>query len=256
MDKASEQILRERLNEVEKALERSERLAVASRYAAAMMHEVNNPLEAITNLVYLTKLQKGNPKQVFENMLVIEEQLKTLGRVTSQALRFHRDQAEAKQLDLVDIAESALRLHADKLTRHRICIDRQFRGPARALICGSELLQVLSNLILNAVDALPRGKGKISVRVKSSGQSVHILVSDNGEGIPDNFSSRLFEPYITSKISGTGLGLWLSKRIVLKHRGTLRFRTSQRTGRSGTSFRISLPSTQTMQTNVGTIDTT
>ena len=99
-----------------------------------MMHEVNNPLEAITNLVYLTKIQKGNPKQVVENMLVIEEQLETLGRVTSQALTFHREQAEAKEFDLVDIAESALRLHPDKLTRHQISIDRQFLGPARATV--------------------------------------------------------------------------------------------------------------------------
>ncbi len=208
------------------------------------MHEVNNPLEAITNLVYLTKIQKSNPKQVLKNMLVIEEQLATLGRVTRQALTFHRDQGEAKEFDLVDIAESALRLHADKLAKHRISIDRQFRGPATASVVGSEIMQVLSNLILNAVDALPRGEGRISVRVKSTGQSVHILVSDNGEGIPVTFASRLFEPYVTSKTSGTGLGLWLSHRIVSKHGGTLRFRSSRRKGRSGTSFRISLPKAQ------------
>src|SRR5580698_3067034 len=170
--------LKARLEIAERALERSERLAVASRYAGAIMHEVNNPLEAITNLVYLTKIQKGDPKQVFENMLVIEGQLETLGRVTSQALTFHREQAEAKEFDLVDIAESALRLHADKLSRHQISIDRQFQGPARATVFGSEILQVLSNLILNAVDALPRGEGRISIRVKSRGQRVHILISD------------------------------------------------------------------------------
>jgi signal transduction histidine kinase len=250
MDMTNEQTLRERLNQAERALERSERLAVASRYAGAIMHEVNNPLEAITNLVYLTKIQKGDPRQVFENMLVIEEQLATLGRVTSQALTFHREHAEAKEFDLVDIAESALRLHADKLARHQISVDRRFQGPAKATVFGSEILQVLSNLILNAVDALPRGQGRISVRVKSRGQSVHILVSDNGEGIADEFSSRLFEPYVTSKISGTGLGLWLSHRIVSKHRGTLRFRSSRKQGRSGTSFRISLPLAQLAQRNV------
>jgi C4-dicarboxylate-specific signal transduction histidine kinase len=236
MEKANEQTLQDRLKQAEIALERSERLAVANRYAGAIMHEVNNPLEAITNLVYLTKIQKDNPRQVLENMLVIEEQLKTLGRVTSQALTFHREHSEAKDFDLVNIAESALRLHADKLARHQISVDRQFRGPAKANVFGSEILQVLSNLILNAVDALPRGEGRISVRVRSGGQRVHILISDNGGGIPENFSSRLFEPYITSKISGTGLGLWLSHRIISKHRGTLRFRTSRRRGRSGHPF--------------------
>jgi signal transduction histidine kinase len=244
MEKANK-ILQDRLDQAEKALERSERLAVASRYAGAIMHEVNNPLEAITNLVYLTKLQKNNPDQVVSNMCIIEEQLKTLGRVTSRALTFHREQKGTKQFDLVDIAESALRLHADKLSRHSVTIDRQFRGPACATVFGSEILQVLSNLLLNAVDALPRGTGRISVRVKRNGQSVHILISDNGAGIPDKFASRLFEPYVTSKDSGTGLGLWLSKRIITKHRGTLRFRSSQRKGRSGTSFRISLPAIDT-----------
>jgi signal transduction histidine kinase len=245
MKKTNEQILRDQLDQAENALERSERLAAASRYAGAIMHEVNNPLEAITNLVYLTKIQKSNANQVFENMCIIEEQLKTLGRVTCRALTFHRDQADAKEFDLVDIAESALRLHADKLSRHSITIDRQFRGPACATVIGSEILQVLSNLILNAVDALPRGTGRISVRVKSGCHCIHILVSDNGSGIPDTFASRLFEPYVTSKDSGTGLGLWLSKRIITRHRGTLRFRSSQRKGRNGTSFRVSLPSIET-----------
>jgi signal transduction histidine kinase len=227
MEKANK-ILRDRLDQAEKALERSERLATASRYAGAIMHEVNNPLEAITNLVYLTKLQKSNADQVFANMCVVEEQLRTLGRVTSRALTFHREQKDANEIDLVDIAESALRLHADKLARHRITIDRQFRGPALATVFGSEILQVLSNLILNAVDALPLGTGRISVRVKRNSQSVHILISDNGAGIPDKFAYWLFEPYVTSKDSGTGLGLWLSKRIITKHRGTLRFRSSRR----------------------------
>jgi signal transduction histidine kinase len=242
MKKTKEQTLRDQLDQAEKALERSERLAVANRYAGATMHEVNNPLEAITNLVYLTKIQKNNPDQVFENMCVIEEQLKTLGRVTSRALTFHRDRTDAHEFDLADIAESALRLHADKLSRHSIAIDRQFRGPACAIVFESEILQVLSNLILNAVDALPRGTGRISIRVKRSWQSVHILIADNGSGIPDKFASRLFQPYITSKDSGTGLGLWLSHRIITRHRGTLRFRTSQKKDRTGTSFRISLPS--------------
>src|SRR6202020_3612978 len=98
----------------------------------ATMHQVNNPPEAITKLVYLTKIHKDIPHQVLENMLVIEEQLETLGRVTSQALTFHREHSEAEEFDLVDIAESALRLHADKLTRHRIRVDRQFNDSSKA----------------------------------------------------------------------------------------------------------------------------
>jgi signal transduction histidine kinase len=242
MDDLDEQILRQRLDQAERALERSERLGVASRYAGAIIHEVNNPLEAITNLVYLTKIQRNDSQQVLENMLVIEQQLQTLGRVTNQALTFHREHAEAKEFDLVDIAESALKLHADKLSRQGIAVDRRFRGPAVATVYASEILQVVSNLILNAVDALPSKHGRLCVSVTARSQSVHITIADNGRGIPEPFASRLFEPYLTSKTSGTGLGLWLSKRIVTKHKGTLRFRTSQRDSKTGTAFRISLPS--------------
>lgn len=235
--------LRDQLVRAEQALEKSERLAVASRYAGAVMHEVNNPLEAITNLVYLTKAQKDDPEQVLENMVVIEDQLKTLGRVTSQALTFHREQQTAREVDLVEIAESALKLHFDKLTRHGIEIKRRYRGPAPATVFASEILQVVSNLILNAVDALDDGKGAICIGVKRCPRFTHMTVADNGPGIPESFAPHIFEPYATSKASGTGLGLWLSSRIIAKHGGTLRFRTSRAEGRTGTTFRMTLPLT-------------
>ncbi len=231
----------ERLRQAELALERSERLAVASRYAGAVMHEVNNPLEAITNLVYLTKLQKDEPEHVLENMLVVEEQLQLLGRVTREALNFHREQTDPRETDLVDIAESALKLHADKLLKGGIAVRKQFSGPVMANVYGSEILQVVSNLILNAIEVLPHAEGRIGIRISKTGQRVHLTITDNGPGIPEHFAARLFEPYLTSKSSGTGLGLWLSHRIIGKHRGTLRFRTCRKAGRRGTTFRISLP---------------
>jgi signal transduction histidine kinase len=233
--------LKARLEMAERALERSERLAVANRYAGAIIHEVNNPLEAITNLVYLTKSEKDNAARVLENMTVIEDQLKILGRVTKQALTFHREHADASEFDLVEIAEAALKLHSDKLNRHGIQVERRFRGPAVVTVSGSQILQVVSNLLLNAVEVLTRGKGRICVSVKRCPRCVHMTVSDNGPGIPERYANHLFEPYVTSKASGTGLGLWLSTRIITNHHGTLRFRTSRREGRSGTIFRIQLP---------------
>jgi signal transduction histidine kinase len=233
--------LKARLDIAERALERSERLAVANRYAGAIMHEVNNPLEAITNLVYLTKSGKDNPTQVLEYMAVIEDQLKILGRVTKQALTFHREHSDAREFDLVEIAEAALKLHSDKFSRHGIQVERRFRGPAVVTVSGSQILQVVSNLLLNAVEVLTRGKGRICVSVKRCPRCVHMTISDNGPGIPERYANHLFEPYVTSKASGTGLGLWLSTRIITKHHGTLRFRTSRRHGRTGTTFRIQLP---------------
>jgi signal transduction histidine kinase len=241
MEYPGQEDLQRRLDQAEQALERSERMAIASRYASAIMHEVNNPLEAMTNVVYLTKLQRADPDQVHENMLILEQQLTALGRVTNQALTFHREQLEAKEVDLVEIAESALKLHEDKLRRHGVTVDRSFCGPAHACVFGSEILQVFSNLILNAVDAVPAGAGKLSIHVELHGEEVRITIADNGQGIADEVADKLFEPYLTTKTSGTGLGLWLSKRIITKHRGTLRFHTSCKEGRTGTSFHIALP---------------
>lgn len=233
--------LEQRLSQAEEALERSERLATASRYAGAIMYEVNNPLEAITNLVYLTKIEKDDPARVFENMGVIEEQLLILGRVTRQALTFHRENSDAANMDLTNIANAALKLHADKLSRHGITVDRRFYEPAVATVRGSEILQVVSNLILNAVDAPPKARGRICIGVRTSGKAAHLTVCDDGPGIPREFAYRLFEPYVTSKKSGTGLGLWLSLRIITKHHGTLRFRTRCAVPSTGTVFRLSLP---------------
>jgi C4-dicarboxylate-specific signal transduction histidine kinase len=177
MQNLDQQALRERLRQAESALERSDRLAMASLYAGAAMHEVNNPLEAITNLVYLTMLQNNHPEKVKENMLIIELQLGTLGRITRLALTFYREQPSAGEFDLVEIAECALRLHADKLRRHNVSVDRQFRGPAFAKVFGSEILQVLSNLILNSIDALSGRAGKLAVRVSITGATAHITVA-------------------------------------------------------------------------------
>lgn len=231
----------QKLHQLEAALERCERFGLANRYVSAIMHEVNNPLEAITNLVYIAKTQKDNSALVAETMETIEQQLALLSKVTSQALAFHRKEVEAKEWDLVAIAESALKLHAAKIARHRATVHTRFEGRAPVQVMGTEILQVISNLILNAMDALPSEGGRIHVRVKIRGRFVHVLIADNGSGVPAHIAPHLFEPYLTTKPQGTGLGLWLSKRIVGKHSGELVFRTSQRVGRQGTAFRMVLP---------------
>jgi signal transduction histidine kinase len=241
----------QKLRQLEAALERCERFGLANRYVSAIIHEVNNPLEAITNLVYLTKTQKENPALVAENMETIEQQLALLSKVTSQALAFHRKELEPKEWDLVAIAESALKLHAAKIARHRATTHTKFDGHAPLRVMGTEILQVISNLILNAIDALPAEGGRIHVRVKTRGKFVHIVIADNGSGVPAHIASRVFEPYLTSKPEGTGLGLWLSRRIIAKHSGKVIFRTSNREGRQGTAFRIVLPLTEPATGNLG-----
>jgi signal transduction histidine kinase len=211
MSQSVEQTLREKLQLAQGALERNERMAVANRFAGAIMHEVNNPLEAITNLVFLTKLNAGNRAQVLENMETIEKQLSMLGGVTRRSLKFHHDHSTLTECDLVEVAKSALKIHAEKIIRHHVSVEPLFCASAKAFIYEAEILQVISNLLLNALEALSTcdNNRRLLVRVTQTGPAGHITIADSGPGIPEHFKQNLFEAYRTSKPSGTGLGLWI-----------------------------------------------
>jgi signal transduction histidine kinase len=233
--------LKDRLRRAEESLRKSERLAIAGRHTGAVMHEVNNPLEALNNLVYLTKNEAHNAEEVRRNMQVAEEQLARLGEITRKTLSFYREEAEGKDFDLIEIAESALRIHSHRFSANSVAVRTEFPQRVVARVFAGEILQVFSNLILNALDALPDSDAVLRLRVRRRGERAHIVIADNGHGIHPSMQKCLFEPYVTNKKEGTGIGLWLSKRIVDKHRGTIRFRSSQLPGRNGTIFRLSLP---------------
>ena len=208
------------------------------------MHEVNNPLEAITNLVYLTEKEEIS-NAAKDYLKEINEQLSLLTAVTRTSLSFYRDQSQAKDTNLVAVAKSALRLHFLRLAKGNVRVCQRFFESAISSVVASEILQVFSNLILNSMDSLPAGLMDIlHIRVKRCHDAIHVTVADNGSGIPEHLEKRLFQPRVIGKQTGAGLGLWLSARIVEKHRGTIRCRTSRRTGKSGTIFRISLPHPQ------------
>ncbi len=172
MDSSNDQEgLRPRLEQAEAALMKCEKLAVASRYAGAMMHEVNNPLEAIANLVFLIKLQANDASKVIEHADVIEKQLAVLSGITRQVLSFHREQASAKDFDLIDLMESALRLHETRLTAGDVALIRDFRQPVSASVFGGEILQVISNLLLNSLDALPKREAQLRIRIRAAKDS-------------------------------------------------------------------------------------
>jgi len=226
---------------LENGLARCERLNAASRYASAVMHEVNNPLEAIGNLVYIAKTDLTRPELMLSYLTMMEEQLAVLSNITKQTLSFHRDQIEAKDGDLVQIAESALKLYASRIAKNLVTVSKRVPETAITSCVASEILQVLSNLLLNALDALPVENAHLSIRIHQGTKDLTITVADNGSGIPEHIVPMLFQPFITGKATGTGLGLWLSDQIMAKHQGTIRYRTCRREGRSGTIYRVSLP---------------
>lgn len=196
----------EQLRQVQEALQRSERLVLAGRFSGAVMHEINNPLEAITNLVYLAKLEAHDPERVKCYAQQAEEQLALVRKVARQTLSFYREQATPQQVDLVELVEFALRIHTHHLLEKQVDIQR--RLPETLPIQGNsgELLQVLSNLIVNALEALSQ-HGRLYLRARSSREKVHIMIADNGCGIPETFRGNLFLPFHTTKgDAGTGLG--------------------------------------------------
>lgn len=231
----------ERWREMNEAIRRSETLSVAGQHAAAIMHDINNPLEAALNLAYLIGEEAEDAGKVRAYSQVLYEQLSSVTAIARQTLSFYKTPMAMKDVDLVEVARAALRVHEYKMTSRGLCVAQQL--PEKALVVGhsGELLQVLTNLLANALDALPE-KGEMTLRIRKSRDEVHVTLADNGCGIADHNLARIFEPFFTTKQErGTGLGLAISKSIVERHRGKMRARSSVRSGRSGTAFRISLP---------------
>ena len=230
-----------RWREIEGALLWSQTVAAAGQYAAAIMHEINNPLETICNLSYLLKLEADDPVRVREYSGQIAEQLTTVIRIAHRTLSFYRPPDTREAIDLAALAEAALRVHQQKLATKHAKLLKDI--PADAVVIGhaGELLQVLSNLLSNSIDALSPN-GRLAIRVRKSRGEVHLTIADDGHGIPEVIRQRVFEPFFTTKKEhGTGLGLAISKAIVERHKGRIRARSSVRSGMSGTAFRVSLP---------------
>lgn len=234
-------VVAERLEKLEIAYQECQRHALANDFSAAVMHEVNNPLEAITNLVYLAQHSEAMP-EVQGYLGHIQEQLQVLTNVAHSSLAFHKGQSEARELRLMEIAESALKLHFARLQRSNIRVETQYCEDSRFHGVGSEILQVVSNLVLNAADALSgTSDAMLRVQVHRTGNRLELVVEDNGPGVPSELEGKLFEAHATGKKTGTGMGLWVSERIARKHGGEITFRTDRNAGRSGTAFTVAFP---------------
>lgn len=229
----------------EELLRRTEKLAVAGRFAASISHEINNPLEAITNCLYLVSTSEisADARQYLE---MAQTELDRVSQITIQTLRFHRASTRPIQVDVEELIETVLMLLDSRMRDQRIEIVRQYRTHPTLLAHDGELRQVVANLVGNAIDAQPAG-GRIIVRAAKSrnwntgARGVVVTVADSGTGMDRDTSSRVFEPFFSTKgITGTGLGLWVSSEIAAKHQGTLRVRSrlSRAPGDGGTVFRF------------------
>lgn len=232
----------------EETLRRTEKLAVAGRLAAAIAHEINNPLAGMTNCLYLLG-QCELPAQAREFLDTATSELNRVSQITVQTLRFHRSSMHAKSTDVHELFETVLTLLQSRLAQLGIEVERRFVQVPLISVHEGEIRQLIANLVSNAIDALPRG-GRIvvqtapAVHARTGVNGVRLTVADNGLGMDATTQSRVFEPFFSTKgITGTGLGLWISREIVEKHQGTIRVR-SRRADSShagGTVFSVFLP---------------
>ena len=229
----------------EEALRRNEKLATAGRMAAAVAHEINNPLEAVTNLLYLAR---HHPDRAAEYLDMADREVHRIAEVAQQMLGFVREPSAPALLDVSENIDEVLQLSLRKLGLKHIQVDKHYDGNPRIWGFVGELRQLFSNLIINAVDAMNTG-GRLVVHVSKSREwrngsraGVRVTIADNGSGIPPQELGRIFEPFYTTKTEfGTGLGLWVSHAIVQKHEGSIRVRSRAIPGSSGTVFSVFLP---------------
>jgi signal transduction histidine kinase len=210
---------------------------MAGRLAASVMHEINNPSQAIADLVYLIGKEADHPELVRAYAAQIEEQLVRIQYIARQTLSFFRDTQQSQTKDLVPLVETAIRYHSGVLDEKHITLRKKMPDVLLGSIFPGDFVQLVSNLVRNAAEALPIG-GTLCVRLRALGGMGRLTVADNGRGIPPAIQARLFEAFQSDKAeAGNGLGLWISKTIVEKHGGQIRWRSSTH----GTTFTVLFP---------------
>jgi PAS domain S-box-containing protein len=234
-----------RERKTQEALRQSEKLTAAARMAATVAHEINNPLEAIGNLIFIAKGTPGTPAIAIEYLDLAEQELDRVSHIAKQTLGFYREFRVPERIDMPTLVDSVLKLTSSKLQAKGISIAREFAPcqPVKGL--PGELKQAISNLVSNAAEAVERN-GAIRVQLGSieaaDGTFVQIRVEDSGPGIAPELRGRIFEPFFTTKDDvGTGLGLWVTKEIIDRHKGTLEILSAGSDGLGGAVFNILLP---------------
>ncbi len=230
----------------EQVLEQQEQLANVGRLTSSIIHEINNPLEAVTNLLYLARHASAS-SGASAYLRQAEDELRRASEITSQGLLFHRQSSSAVPTAVADVMQSVLLLFKGRLREARVEV-AFIRGDAPQLMCfAGEMRQVFVNLIANAIEAMPGG-GQLTIRVRRGNdwhtgeQAVRVTLGDTGVGISPETQKRMYDAFVTTKGSrGSGLGLWVTSKIVRKHQGYIRVRSRQ-TGKSrGTVFSLVFP---------------
>jgi signal transduction histidine kinase len=232
-------------------MRQSEKLAVVGRLASSIAHEINNPLEAVTNLIYLARFDAESARTI-DLLDQAERELRRISLITTETLRFHRQNTQPSLSDVAELLESVVLLHDGRIRQENITIHRRYRTHPKIVCLPSEIRQVLANLVGNAIEAMQGNADlrllslriQVATDIKTGRRGLRLVVADTGSGMSAAAAARVFEAFFTTKeTTGTGLGLWVSAEIVKKHRGTLSFRSRQSQPHRGTLFSLFLAET-------------
>lgn len=229
------------------ALMQAEKLAATGRLAATIAHEINNPLEAVTNFIYLAKTTEGLPEDVYRKLEIADRELARVAQIAQQTLGFYRDNSQHKWVSLSELIGEVMTLYERKLRYKRIETEIEVDAELKLHLKHGELKQALSNLIANAIDASSEG-GKLWLRARPNKNwtnglepGVRITLADNGSGMSLDVQQRIFVPFFTTKQDvGTGIGLWVTRNLIEQQGGYMRFRSNQGQ-RAGTVMSFFLP---------------
>ena len=233
----------------EAALIQTEKLAAVGRLASSISHEINNPLEAITNLLYLIAQAADLPEELKVFVHMAQSELQRVSQIATQTLRFHRQAVGATLVTAAQLVDAVLHLYQGRLLNSGIAVSAKYTSSTGILCFENDIRQVLNNLLANAIDAMRTG-GRLLIRAHDAHEAgragVRITIADTGHGMSRTTQRRLFEPFYTTKgLNGTGLGLWISSEIVKRHEGKLRVRSTQHAVHHGTVFSLFLPLRET-----------
>jgi two-component system sensor kinase FixL len=232
--------------QTEAALMQSEKLATVGRLSAIVAHEINNPLEAVTNLLYLAEQNPSLDEAAREHLRMAGAEVARAAHIARQTLGFTKGGTAFSRFRTTDVLESVLALLERKLRNKEVICEKEFTGQVEIWGVENEIRQIFWNLLSNSLDAVLAG-GRIKLRIAPSHRNggvpgVRVTVADNGSGISADHMPHLFEPFFTTKATGNGLGLWITSEIVKKHGGSIRVRSRNGAGeRTGTVFSVFLP---------------
>lgn len=230
---------------MEKNLLQAEKIAATGKMAATIAHEINNPLESVLNLIYLARTNASDTEQVVSYLNTAEEELLRVAHIAKQTLGYYREHSAAVRVTLSDLIADTLKIYESKLAAAGIKIQTRFNSCPQIVVRKGEMMQVISNLVTNAMYAMPSGgtlTASVQEVVESDRRGLLLSIEDTGEGIPAENLKRIFEPFFTTRSSiGTGIGLWVATEFIKGHNGRIDVRSNVDNASHGTGISIFLP---------------